>query len=356
MGIRYLSKVRGAPARSELVNRQGSEGLLGIVEIHKTSMTKKLLDPMKMQARKERALIDTRALLQAREFESLEEANAYLQEVLKEGGPPPAPADTPLKQAQQVVYDAMEATGRRRVALARRALEISKDCADAWVLLAGEQNDLKKALEYARKGVAAGERALGEEYFKENEEHFWEDVDTRPYMRALLAYADLLWAIGDRDEAIDVYQKMLRLNPNDNQGVRHVLAYLFAEADRDDVFEELLETYDGDPMAAFRYAKALWLFRKSGAGPEADAALEEAMEGNPFVPQYLLTLRKLPARMPDYHGFGDRDEAVAYVSSARKGWRVTEGALAWLESRFKARLDQKPLSPAEPAKIRRMRK
>ncbi len=64
------------------------------------------------------------------------------------------------------------------------------------------------------------------------------------------------------------------------------------------------------------------------------------MEGNPFVPQYLLGRRKLPAQVPDYHGLGDRSEATAYVTSARKGWVVTEGALAWLKSRYQAWLDQ----------------
>ncbi|MGB4051411.1 MAG: tetratricopeptide repeat protein [Methanoculleus sp.] len=167
----------------------------------------KKLDPMAMRVAMERSLIDTRALVQNKNFESLEEANAYLQEVLKEGGPPPAPADTPLKRAQQIAYDAMEASGRRRVVLARRALEVSEDCADAWVLLAEEQRSLKAALEYAQKGVAAGERALGEEYFEEGVGCFWGDVDTRPYMRALMLYADILWAVGDKDEAIEVYQR-----------------------------------------------------------------------------------------------------------------------------------------------------
>ena len=133
-------------------------------------MGAKRLNRMAMRAATERSLIDATALIQGREFESIEEANAFLQKVLKEGGLPPAPADTPLLQAQQVAYDAMEATGRRRVVLARRALEISEDCADAWVILAGEERkSLRKALEYARKGVAAGERALGKEVFEEEE-------------------------------------------------------------------------------------------------------------------------------------------------------------------------------------------
>ena len=131
---------------------------------------------------------------------------------------------------------------------------------------------------------------------------------------------------------------MLRLNPDDNQGIRHILAYLFAEADRDDAFEGLLEST----------AKILWRrsVRKGSlavpeerAGPEADEALEEAMEGNPFVPQYLLGRRKPPTQVPDYHGLGDRSEAIAYVTSAQR-MVVTEGALAWLKSRYQAWLDQ----------------
>lgn len=297
-------------------------------------MAAKRLDRMAMQAATERSMININALMRDKEFASIEEANAFLQEVLKEGGPPPAPADTPLKQAQQVAYDAMEATGRHRVELARRALEISEDCADAWVLLAGEETkSLRRALEYARKGVAAGERALGKEYFEEEAGNFWSIIETRPYMRAMITFADLLWASGDKEAAIAVYQKMLRLNPGDNQGVRYILAQYFAEVDRDDIFEAILEECGEDPTAAIRYSKTLWLFRKEGAGPTADAALDEALQSNPFVPQYLLGRRKLPPRMPDYYSIGDRNEAIVYVLSAAKGWAGTEGALAWLKSR-----------------------
>jgi len=57
------------------------------------------------------------------------------------------------------------------------------------------------------------------------------------------------------------------------------------------------------------------------------------MQGNPFVPQYLLGRRKLPPRMPDHYSIGDRNEAIIYVISAAKGWAGTEEALAWLKSR-----------------------
>ena len=56
------------------------------------------------------------------------------------------------------------ATSRSR--LARRALEISPDCADAYVLLAENAGSRKEALELYQKGVEAGTRALGPELFR----------------------------------------------------------------------------------------------------------------------------------------------------------------------------------------------
>ena len=73
----------------------------------------------------------------------------------------------PVDQAQDVMYEAWDtADPVQRVRLALRALEISPDCADAYVLLAEQASEsLEEATEMYRKGVEAGERALGEEAF-----------------------------------------------------------------------------------------------------------------------------------------------------------------------------------------------
>src|SRR4030042_2569219 len=92
--------------------------------------------------------------------------------------------ETPLKKAQDIMYDAWEVTDpKRRVALARRALEISPDCADAYALLGEETaSSLTEALNLYRQGVEAGERALGKDAFEEDVGHFWGTLETRPYM------------------------------------------------------------------------------------------------------------------------------------------------------------------------------
>jgi hypothetical protein len=51
---------------------------------------------------------------------------------------------------------------------------------------------------------------------------------------------------------------------------------------------------------------------------------------NRHVPAYLLGRRKLPRTLPDYHGFGDDNEAVCYAFDGIENWRATPGALAWL--------------------------
>ncbi len=59
-------------------------------------------------------------LLAEHAFASPEEANDFLQEVLSAGELPPIAPATPLDEAQEVVFHALETTGKRREKLARR--------------------------------------------------------------------------------------------------------------------------------------------------------------------------------------------------------------------------------------------
>src|SRR5262249_7135637 len=54
----------------------------------------------------ERTLADMDAALAEQDFASIDDANAFLQEMLAGGGLPPHRAETPLEQAQDLMYDA----------------------------------------------------------------------------------------------------------------------------------------------------------------------------------------------------------------------------------------------------------
>ncbi len=289
-------------------------------------------------------------LLAEQDFASLDEANAFIQQQLASGQPLAVAPATPLEEAQELVYQALEAAGPRRLRLARQALALSADCADAYVLLAEAARDPQEARALYEQGVQAGERALGPAAFRDDIGHFWGILETRPYMRARQGLAEVRWALGERPAAIGHVQELLRLNPGDNQGLRYTLAaWLLATGD-DAALEHLLAQYPEEGSASWAYTRALAAFRRYGAGHQADAALREALATNPFVPAYLLGRRPLPRRLPAYVGFGDENEAVAYIAEAAEAWLTSPQALAWLASAADA------APPPAPARQRRPRR
>jgi tetratricopeptide (TPR) repeat protein len=244
----------------------------------------------------------------------------------------PSTAVTPLDRAQELVYRAAEARGRRRVQLARRALLISADCADAYVLLAEHAGDDERARELYAAGVAAGERALGPHAFEEDVGRFWGIVATRPYMRARFGLAQCLEDLGRRDEALEHYRELLRLNPDDNQGVRAVLLPALLSAGLDEEAGELLARYEQDPSALWRYGQALWTFRREGDSRPARERLREAVRANRHVPRYLAGRAEWPHAVPSAYAFGSEEEAVLCALQLGEAWRGTPGAARWLEA------------------------
>jgi tetratricopeptide (TPR) repeat protein len=232
--------------------------------------------------------------------------------------------------AQGIMYEAWEATSRsKRIALARKALKVSPLCADAYVLLAEEEaGSVEEVLDYYQKGVAAGEEALGPEGFEEYAGHFWGFLETRPYMRARAGLAAAHWRLGQHQEAIDHYQTMLELNPNDNQGIRYVLAGHFLARDDIKALKKLLKQYEDDCAAAWLYTRALLAFRENDPGAEKLA--EEAWLANSHVPGVLSGKQPLVASPDGYITLGGEDEAADYVEENGQAWHATPGAIEWL--------------------------
>jgi tetratricopeptide (TPR) repeat protein len=286
----------------------------------------------------ERLTAEVQRFTQGMLFESLEEANAALRE--RFSGPLddlPSTATTPLEQAQDVMYRAFEARGRRRILLARRALELCGDCADAYVMLAEESRGPELARTLYEQGVAAGERALGPEVFAQEAGHFWGIVSTRPYMRARLGLARSLEDLDRRDEAIPHYQELLRLDPGDHQGVRYALLAALMLAGRDDETAALLAEFGDEETALWQYGRALAVFRREGDSRGARAALREALRSNRHVPQYLTGDADWPGPLPDSYSPGSREEAVICDTELGEAWDASPAAISWLRAQAPAR-------------------
>jgi tetratricopeptide (TPR) repeat protein len=238
----------------------------------------------------------------------------------------------PRYRAEDLIYEAWEATGPRRAALARKALALWPDCADAYVLLAQAASSLEHARELLEDGVAAGERALGHTVFTEEAGEFWLIFETRPYMRARAALAAVLWRLGRHEEAVEHQRELLRLNPRDNQALRYRQANWLLQLESYDELKELFAAHADDRAPGFVYTQALAAFARRGDNATSRALRAKALKLNPHMPAYLTGRSRLPDKRPDYTVFGEESEAVDYAAGAGALWASVPGALNWLES------------------------
>jgi tetratricopeptide (TPR) repeat protein len=268
-------------------------------------------------------------------FDSLEAANAAL--AARFAGVSlddlPSTATSPLDKAQDLIYDAYDARGRRQLQLIRRALALSPDCADAYVLLAERASTLSEERSFYVQAVAAGERALGADAFKDPDRSFWGDVSTRPYMRARAGLAECLLKEGDLESAAGHFDALLQLNPGDNQGLRYRLLTTLLVAGRNADAEALLKEHaEASPQCA--YAAVLLALRAQDQR-EARRLLRAALKSNRRVPAYLIGQKEMPVSMPSYYAMGSNEEAVLCANDLVLPWAATPGAVEWLRAEMR---------------------
>jgi tetratricopeptide (TPR) repeat protein len=301
-------------------------------DVRKPSLGRRLPDRRSMETE----LLKMERLLEEQEFDDFDRANQFLQDKLVGGRLPPVQPRTPLEKAQDLAYQAFESRGRRQLQLVRQALEICPDCADAYVILAERTGKPGKAREFYTQAVEAGRRALGEDFFQDNVGRFWGIIQTRPYMRALFGLAQCLEDIGQSENALTHYRELLRLNPNDNQGVRDIILPLLLELGLDDEAKELLKRYKSDTdFALWAYGRVLLTFRQKGNSAMARKYLDKALAANGYVPAYLLGRKDFPFLFPDSYSIGSEEEAIIAADLLMHAWQGSPGATDWLESRVR---------------------
>ena len=309
--------------------------------------------PAALRTASEQTLRDMQKALATQNFANIGEVNAFLQSLMGPGlkHSPYDAAPSPKDEAQDLAFDAMEAESEAEARkLAKRALKLDPDCVDALVLLTSlDARSAKEAITGLQKAVAAGERSLGAKFIEENKGHFWLILETRPYMRALSELADLLRGEGIRLDAIKIYEKMLELNPNDNQGVRDSLLGLYLAVRDLAGAGKLLQDYGEDSMANFAWGRVLERYL-AGDLAGAETALKKARKTNRFVELYLSGQKGIPKEMPEMYSPGSEEEAILCMDMLAAAWVTQKEALFWLLDHFAA--DAAKVIPMKSARKR----
>ena len=235
----------------------------------------------------------------------------------------------PMEDAQELAFQAMEATGAEAAALARRALALDPGCVDALCVLAlqhrtqaGRETGLRTALGGAQEGLLALSP-------QETLRNLWSFLEARPALRAKALLAACLEAQGRHREAAAQWEERLSLDLPDTQGCRFSLVRCYFALNALKPLQDLLHTYREDQGPVLAWARVLERLRAHSPN-RAEQLLKKAREANPQVEPYLtgrLLLPKLPPKNPAPGSPEEAQLVMAYLGAA---WGADREAMFWL--------------------------
>ncbi|MDL4843097.1 SEC-C metal-binding domain-containing protein [Aquibacillus rhizosphaerae] len=270
--------------------------------------------------------------IQDKEFDSIEELDKYVKEVINQPELKNNVQRSKREQAQDLIYQAYETTNKEnRIRLAKQALNQYPNTPDAYNILGDIESNPIKALQKYKTGMEVGEQDLGKKFFERNEGMFWGLVETRPYMRAKYNYAVTLMEISDFEKAIKQMEELIELNENDNQGIRDILFLAYVGTKKFQLAKNLLDKFSEDFMASGAYNNVLIEYLLNGITSKLNKLLKQAKNVNPHVIKYLIGSTKVPNKVPEYYKPGDKNEAAMYVLESHFLWKQEKELMEWLK-------------------------
>lgn len=144
---------------------------------------------------------------------------AFEMEQVLPGADPDDPDSDPIRESNDL-KDAGD--GRTAHAILMKLCDADLRCLDAHAHLGNFVFDHrpKEAIRHYEAGVRIGELSLGPAF---DGLLPWGHIDNRPFLRCMQGFGLCLWRLGRFEEAGGVFDRMLWLNPSDNQGVRFLV-------------------------------------------------------------------------------------------------------------------------------------
>ena len=191
-----------------------------------------------------------------------------------------------------------------------------------------EEGDALQSYALCLAAVGAGLHAVPPRFSWATSKLPWPDLDNRPFLRAYHCLG--IWRMDQRlwDQAIEIFSRLLRVNPNDNQGARYLLPQCWFEKGDSAAVIELCRKFPEDPGPDLRYSNALALVL-SGQEAKARESLAQCVQRRPLVAEELLrSSHPEPDRKhPGMITLGGADEAWEYWRNWGPYWERSEKAM-----------------------------
>jgi tetratricopeptide (TPR) repeat protein len=198
-------------------------------------------------------------------------------------------------------------------------------------MLLDETGRRDEALRIWQETVQMGLICLPAEFIVGRDHLPWDCIDNRPFLRA---YHGLGLEMLERHEvtrALAIFEHILALNPDDNQGVRALVVDCCFQLKLPSDVLALCRRFRGDFLEALLFGRALALYQL-GRKAQAGKALQVAIRNYPKIAQELIKPRhRAPKDLrADRITEGGADQAYWYWRDQGQHWKETPGALAWV--------------------------
>ena len=193
------------------------------------------------------------------------------------------------QKAQDYAYEAYaQEEHEERIRLAALAYKTDANNVDAVLLKAEETHTAKKAEVYYKRAILLGRQTFDDEDI----DLPWKLVTNRPYMRALFTYGVFLYEFERYTEALDYFEQLLDMNPNDEQCARHFAIASAIYSGKYDLARELMVEYGPTPYDENIYLLLDWMLEDEETGDsnrlglvlDENAYLQEIIQAEIAVP------------------------------------------------------------------------
>lgn len=206
------------------------------------------------------------------------------------------------------------------------------DVADSLAQYYGAQHDFRKVKLLYENEIKLARKYIPKEFIPGKHRIIWAYLDNRPFLRMLDNYAQFIEQTEKVSKAIPLYEELLSFNPNDNQGVRYVLATAYLKTNQPERLLELAAEYPEEIGPDLVMGKVLALL-KLGMVDEARKYLKKNKKYQKHVIRELLKpAHSRPEEyMDDRITVGGEDEAWYYWRNQGSLWEATKGAKDFLK-------------------------
>jgi len=157
----------------------------------------------------------------------------------------------------------------------------------------------------------------------------WGITDNRPFLRMYASLGVRCHDSGDLGSAKTVFEDMLQMNPDDNQGARELLCSCYFGLGEVESVLKLCARFEDDGTPAIMFGRVLALLR-SGGTDEAKRALFTAAKYGSNIATEITKSKHDPLRPRDlgpYVASGSAQEARLYWKDFGGYWKGTPGAV-----------------------------